>query len=43
MSEGERGGAELEGVDVNAGGAIDGRGIGISDGGGGNEISAGDE
>ena len=43
MSEGERGGAELEEVDGNAGGAVDGRGTGVSDGGGGSDIRAGEE
>ena len=41
MSEEEQGGAELEVVDDMAGGAVDGRGTGVRDGGGGNEIRAG--
>jgi hypothetical protein len=43
MSERVREGAELGGVDAVAGGADAGRGTGISDGGGGKEIRAGDE
>ena len=42
MSEGERGKAGLGIFDGIAGGAVDGRGTGISDGGGGKEIKAGD-